>query len=149
MTDLPKTTLIPVDPPFVDARGVIQNVLHQTIGSVVLIGSLEGTTRASHWHKKDWHYCFVVEGHIEYYEREVGSIACPRFQVFKQGELFFTPPNMEHEMYFSVLTVFMTLANLHRSPESYEEDLVRLPKKLRDIYVEVMRGPGTGSVSAL
>ena len=139
---LPTTTLIHLDPPFVDARGVIQNLLHQNIGSVVHITSAPGSTRASHWHRKDWHFCFVLDGHIEYFEREVGSIATPRFQVIHQGELFFTPPNMEHEMYFPVATSFLTLANLHRAPADYEEDLVRLPQKLRDVYAEVMRAKG-------
>lgn len=140
MIELPKTTLIPLDQPYVDARGVIQNILHRGVGSVVLITSAPGTTRASHWHKEDWHFCFVLDGHIEYYERELNSIATPRCTVIKQGELFFTPSRMEHEMYFPVATTFLTLANLHRSPEDYEKDLVRLPRKLRDVYAEAKRG---------
>lgn len=138
-TDLPKTTLVPLDEPFIDKRGLIQNLLHRSVGSVGIISSTPGSTRASHWHRKDWHYCFVIDGHIEYFEREVGSLATPSFQVIKPGELFFTPPNREHEMYFPVATSFLTLANLHRSPSDYEADLVRLPTKLRDVYAEAMR----------
>lgn len=139
LAPLPNTTLVPLDEPFQDKRGLIQNLLHRNIGSVVIITSTAGSTRASHWHRKDWHFCFVLEGHIEYFEREVGSIATPRFQVIKAGELFFTPPSMEHEMYFPVPTSFLTLANLHRAPADYEADLVRLPEKLRDIYISTKR----------
>lgn len=132
---LPTTTLVPLEDPFIDDRGIIQNLLHRNIGSVVVITSTPGSTRASHWHKKDWHFCFVVSGGIDYFEREVDSQACPRYQRIKEGELFFTPPRMEHEMYFPVATTFLTLANLHRSPAEYEDDLVRLPAKLREVYV--------------
>ena len=134
------TTCVPLDAPFTDDRGLIQNVLHRNIGSVVVITSVAGSTRASHWHKKDWHYCFVMSGRIDYFEREVGSIATPRHQVIKEGELFFTPPCMEHEMYLPVDTVFLTLANLHRTPADYEADLIRLAKTLRG---EFMLATGT------
>lgn len=137
--NLPKTTLIPIDNPFVDPRGVIQNLLHRPVGSVVHITSYAESTRASHWHRTDWHYCYVLSGHIDYYEREVDSINRPRYTSICQGELFFTPPKMEHEMYFPVRTSFLTLANLHREPANYEADLVRLPRKLRDIYLEAVR----------
>lgn len=135
---LPRFTLVPLDAPFIDDRGIIQNIVHRDIGSVVVITSTPGSTRASHWHRSDWHYCFVMSGRIDYFEREVDSKACPRFQVIKEGELFFTPPRMEHEMYFPVATTFLTLANLHRSPAAYEDDLVRLPTKLREAYVLAM-----------
>lgn len=139
-TDLPHSTLIPLDSPYIDSRGVIQNVLHRPVGSVVVITSASGSTRASHWHKKDWHFCYVMSGQLEYYEREVDSITTPRCTVVKAGDLFFTPPHMEHEMYFPVETTFLTLANLHREPADYEADLVRLKRSLRDVYAETKRG---------
>jgi len=47
--------------------------------------------------------------------------------------LFFTPPCVEHSMYFTEPSVFLTLGKLSRTHQAYEADLVRMPEKLTDI----------------
>lgn len=127
---LPTSPPVEVDKPFKDSRGVIQNVLHRPVGSVVVIESKAGSVRAQHYHRTDWHFCFVVSGCIKYLERPVGSKEDPKEYLFRAGALFFTPPLVEHAMFFPEDTVFLTLANRHRTPEDYESDLVRLTMPL-------------------
>lgn len=116
-----------------DARGKITNVLSRPLGSYAVIESNKGTVRAEHWHKKDWHFCWVAEGKILYFERPVGSDELPKVTTVTKGQMFFTGPNLEHSMYFMEDTVFTCLGRLSRKQEDYETDLVRLEKKLTDI----------------
>jgi quercetin dioxygenase-like cupin family protein len=130
---LPITTIIPLEEPFTDARGVIQNLVHRTLGSAVLITCAKDSVRAEHWHKEDFHYCYLLSGALLYLERPVGSREFPVVTRIVAGQLFFTPPRVEHSMYFTEPSVFLTLGKLSRTHEAYEADLVRLTEKLTDI----------------
>ena len=70
----PKQPLVPLEKPFVDVRGAIQPLVDEMMRSAVLIESAKGTLRANHYHKTDWHYCYVLEGAIEYFHRPTGSV---------------------------------------------------------------------------
>ncbi len=128
-------TIIPLGPKYTDARGDIQMLKDDTeFHSASLITSAPGSTRATHWHKKDSHYCLVCTGEIWYYERPYGSTEKPVLTIVKAGELFYTPPEVEHEMYFPAYCAFLCLSTLPRTSAAYEEDTQRLPKKLKEIY---------------
>ena len=122
----PKQARVPLEAPFIDARGAIQPLVEADMKSALLISSAAGTVRANHYHKSDWHYCYVVSGAIEYFHRTVGSTAPPQREIFRAGELFFTPPLVEHAMRFSEDTVFLTLSRNARDQAAYEDDLVRV-----------------------
>lgn len=127
--------IIPIGPKYEDDRGVIQMLIeNDQFNSASIIGSRPGSTRATHWHKLDSHYCMVLAGEIWYYERPVGSQEKPSLTVVKDGELFYTAPMMEHEMYFPVDTAFLCLSTLSRTTEDYEKDTVRLDKKLKELH---------------
>lgn len=130
-TVLPTTLEVPLPGFFNDSRGSIKRLSDKSVGSVQVITSHAGTRRASHWHREDSHLCFVVSGEIEYLERPVGSTEPPTSQIFREGHQFFTGPEVEHEMLFPKDTVFVVLANRHRTPEEYEKDLVRLKSPLK------------------
>lgn len=132
-TILPSSTLLQLEEPFRDARGYIQNLVHAPLGSAVLIYSARGSIRAEHWHKEDHHYCFVLSGGLLYFERPVGSKDLPTVLRVRAGELFFTPSRVEHSMYFTEPTTFLTLGRLSRTHQDYEADLVRLEERLTDI----------------
>lgn len=128
-------TIIPLGPKYEDKRGTIQLLLENTeFNSASLISSFAGSTRATHWHKADSHYCLVCLGEIWYYERPVGSQEKPTKTVIKEGELFYTPPMVEHEMYFPSDGAFLCLSTLSRTTQDYEQDTTRLDKKLKEIY---------------
>lgn len=130
---LPASTMVALEEPFRDARGYIQNLVHRPVGSAVLIFSEQGAVRGEHWHKEDFHYCFVLAGSLLYAERPVGSSQVPSTTRIAAGELFFTPAGVEHSMYFPEPTTFLTLGKLSRTHEAYEADLVRLADKLSEI----------------
>jgi quercetin dioxygenase-like cupin family protein len=123
----PKTVIVDMEPPFADARGSIQPLVDLPMESCVLIESKKGTVRANHYHKTDWHFCYVLKGRIEYYHRPQGSTATPELVVVNQGQLFFTPPQVEHAMVFTEDTAFLTFGRNSRAQEVYEADVVRVP----------------------
>jgi quercetin dioxygenase-like cupin family protein len=122
----PKTVIVPLERPFLDDRGGIQPLVDVRMESCVLISSSKGSVRANHYHKTDWHYCYVLSGSIEYYHRPTGTIAKPEKVVIKAGQLFFTGPMVDHAMVFPEDTVFLTLGRNSRAQEVYEADVVRI-----------------------
>ena len=118
--------VVKLEKPFVDSRGAIQPLVDMMMKSAVMIDSKAGSLRANHYHKTDWHYCYVVSGEIEYLHRPTGSDAPPEVISVKQGEMVFTPPMIDHGMKFPVDTVFLTLSRNPRDQESYEADVVRV-----------------------
>jgi len=122
----PQTVKVPLETPFTDERGSIQPLVDVMMESCVLINSKKGTVRANHFHKTDWHYCYVLSGEIEYFHRPTGSNAAPAQITIHAGELFFTPPMVDHAMVFKEDTVFLTLGRNSRAQEVYEADVVRI-----------------------
>ena len=123
---LPNEVKIKLEKPFEDERGRIQPLVDFTMKSCVLISSKKGTIRANHYHKTDWHFCYVLEGEIDYYHRKVGDKEDPKLEKIKKDELFFTPPMVEHAMVFHKDTSFLTLGGNSRVQAEYEADLVRI-----------------------
>lgn len=117
---------MPLEEPFVDERGVIQPLVDREMSSAVLISSEPGALRGNHYHKTDWHYCYVLHGSLEYFYRDHGSTADPRRVVVASGQMFFTPPMVDHAMKFPESCVFLTLSRNHRDHASYEADVVRV-----------------------
>jgi quercetin dioxygenase-like cupin family protein len=122
----PKEVVVPLQKPFADSRGILQPLVDVMMRSALIITSKKGTVRANHYHKTDWHYCYVLSGSIEYHHRPVGSKAKPEHVLVKTGELFFTPPLVEHAMVFPEDTTFLTLSRNKRDQKAYEEDLFRV-----------------------
>lgn len=122
----PEGPLVELETPFVDVRGAIHPLVDRIMKSAVLIDSKKGTLRANHYHKTDWHYCYVISGSIEYYHRPTGSEQEPECVVAKAGEMVFTPPLVDHGMVFPEDTVFLTLSRNPRDQATYEADVVRI-----------------------
>jgi dTDP-4-dehydrorhamnose 3,5-epimerase-like enzyme len=123
----PKEIIVPLEKPFIDERGAIQPLVDVTMESCVLISSKRGTVRANHYHRTDWHYCYVLSGEIDYYHRPTGSKENPAKVTIKVGELFWTPPMVDHAMVFTKDTVFLTFGRNSRAQPVYEADVVRIP----------------------
>jgi len=134
----PLTVSVPLDPPFVDDRGSIQNLILKPITSVASIISKKGSIRANHYHKTDMHYAYIVYGSVLYFEREIDSKSIPEPKKFTSGSMFYTPPNVEHCMLFPEDTCIITMARNVRSHESHEADLVRVEFITRDIAAKYL-----------
>ena len=126
MATWPDHGVVKLEKPFVDGRGSIKPLVDAMMKSAVMIESKAGSLRANHYHKTDWHYCYVVSGTIEYLHRPTGSDNEPETILVNQGEMVFTPPMIDHGMKFPVDTVFLTLSRNPRDQASYEADVVRL-----------------------
>lgn len=123
----PAATAVELERPFVDERGSIQPLVDIPMRSCVLITSRKGTVRANHFHNTDWHFCYVLDGAIEYYERPHDSAEPPVKQLFGKGEMFFTGPMLDHAMVFAEDTTFLVWGRNSRSQEIYEADVKRIP----------------------
>jgi len=122
----PTSVLVPLPGAFADARGEILPLVDVPMKSCVLISSKRGSVRANHYHRTDWHYCYVLSGRIEYYHRPVGSKASPEKVTIASGQMFFTGPMIEHAMVFPEDTVFLAFGRNSRAQEVYEADIVRI-----------------------
>ena len=123
----PKEVIVRLESPFVDPRGAIQPLVDLPMESCVLISSKKGTVRANHYHQTDWHFCYVLSGSIEYYHRPHGSGSTPEKVKIGTGQMFFTPPMVDHAMVFPEDTVFLTLGRNSRAQAVYEADVIRIP----------------------
>ena len=127
--DMLQNPILPLKKPYSDDRGIIQTLVslnESQMRSAVLIESKKGSLRANHYHKVDWHYCYIISGSIEYYYRSVNSDKEPMKILIKTGQVFYTPPMVEHAMVFPEDTTFLTLGGGTRLHEDYEDDLVRV-----------------------
>ena len=96
---------VPVRKPFVDERGQILNLVDAPFTSAAVITSVKGAVRGNHYHKTDYHYCWLQRGGMILYQRRVGDRRPPKlfwkFYVKKQGRRDGT-----HGLVFSILFAF-------------------------------------------
>jgi len=123
---IPKKVKVKLSSFFEDKRGKILNIANILFRSCALIKSKKNSIRANHYHKKDWHYCYVLKGKIAYYHRKHGTKTKPKKIIINKGELFFTPPMIDHAMKFLSYTEFLTLGRGSRSKINYEEDTKKI-----------------------
>ena len=122
----PGQTLVPIRQPFVDDRGEIRNLIDVPFASAAVITSVKGAIRANHYHKTDYHYCWLQRGGLIYFQRQVGSTEPPQRWVIRPGDMFYTPAMHEHAMYFTEESVLFAFARNHRDMDHYEADTVRV-----------------------
>jgi hypothetical protein len=111
---------------FHNAAGWIQNILEEPCGGVAVIFSKAGAERSHHYHRTDWHWLYVLEGEMQYYERRVGDTKPAVGRVIRQGERIFTGPLIEHVCRFPVDTTVISMSRLSRTHDQHEADVVRV-----------------------
>ena len=122
----PKTVKVKIASIFKDSRGKIVNLSNELFRSCALIKSKKNSVRANHYHKKDWHYCYVIKGKIAYYYRKHGLTTKPKKIIINSGEMFFTPPLVDHAMKFLSYTEFITLGRGSRTKIDYDKDTIKI-----------------------
>ena len=118
--------IIPIREPFVDERGEILNLIDAPFTSAAVVTSVKGAVRGNHYHKTDYHYCWLQRGGLLYYHRPVGATSRPKRRVIKPGQLFYTPPRYEHAMHFTKDSVMFVFARNNREMANYEADTIRI-----------------------
>ncbi len=121
----PEKIEVPLDFPFCDLRGVIQNIWLGTSGSITYIESNEGAVRANHKHSSDFHATFIISGKIQYLEFSDEGKTVILDKIFSEKEMFFTRPGVYHRMVFLENTRMITVNNLVKSHDNYEKDIKR------------------------
>ena len=120
-----KSTLIKSITRDVDQRGNIISIVEDTIQNVSLITCNAGSIRSNHYHKKDFHYMYVLEGEIDYFYKDLDNENVNYFKVNKY-DIIFTPKNEIHATFFPVKTTLIVSSMLPRDQETYENDTVRV-----------------------
>jgi oxalate decarboxylase/phosphoglucose isomerase-like protein (cupin superfamily) len=118
--------VVPQRPPFVDERGEIRNLIDAPFTSAAVITSKKGAVRGNHYHKTDYHYCWLQRGGMIYYQRPLGDPNPPKPWVIQPGQLFYSPPMCEHAMHFTEDSVLFVFARNNREMAHYESDTVRV-----------------------
>ena len=108
-----------------DVRGNIVSIVDDDIKNVSLISCNANSIRSNHFHRKDYHYMYVLEGEIDYFYKNLENEKVGYFKV-KKNEIIFTP-NMEiHATFFPIDTKLIVSSKLPRDQETYENDTVRV-----------------------
>ena len=119
---------------FKDKRGWLKKILDGNFSSCIEIYSKKDSVRANHYHKKDTHFIYVIDGEILYFYKDRKRRAKTRFKLMKKNDLFFTPAMQEHMAYFTKNTHFLAFSTRKRTKFDYEKDLIKV--NMRD-YQEV------------
>jgi oxalate decarboxylase/phosphoglucose isomerase-like protein (cupin superfamily) len=108
-----------------DIRGSIISIVDDVVQNVSLITCNAGSIRSNHYHKKDFHYMYVLEGEIDYFYKELNNDVVHYFKV-KKNDIIFTPKNEIHATFFPLNTKLIVSSMLPRDQETYEKDTVRV-----------------------
>ena len=106
-------------------RGEILSIVDEKISNVSLITCNAGSIRSNHYHKKDFHYMFVLEGKIDYFYKSLTNETINYIKVLP-GENIFTPNNEIHATFFPVKTKLIVSSGFPRDQTTYENDTVRV-----------------------
>jgi len=109
----------------VDARGSILSIVDNKVLNVSIIESDKNTIRSNHYHIKDYHFMYVLEGEIDYFFKSLHSDEVNYLKILK-GETIFTPNQEIHATYFSKKTKLIVSSGLPRDQKTYENDTRRV-----------------------
>jgi len=123
----PEDPRVPAGPSFENDNGSILNLAFGDFGGVAIINSTPKSIRSNHYHKTDYHFLAVMVGYVLYYWRPAGSKEEPKMAVYHAGDMFFTPPMVEHAVYSPNGSEIVSMSKLSRRHENHEADLVRVP----------------------
>lgn len=119
-----------INPEFIDERGAITKILDdgKTIfKSILIITSKAGTVRANHYHKTDAHYCYMLSGKMEYFEKPVGAEDSDiKSETLQTGDMVYSPAMVIHAFRFLEDTAWVVMALNSRHQAAYEADTVRV-----------------------
>lgn len=119
-----KSTLFPNVERDSDERGSILSIVDEPVQNVSIITCNPGALRSNHWHHKDFHFMYILEGEIDYFYRDIDDGEIKYLKV-RAGDNIFTPDTEVHATYFPVKTVMIVSSKYPRDQETYEADTVR------------------------
>ena len=108
-----------------DERGEIKSIVDAKISNVSIITCNANSIRSNHYHKKDFHFMYVLKGKINYFFSDLEKKNI-KFLKIKKGDTIFTPKMEIHATHFPVDTTLIVSSGYPRDQKTYEEDTVRV-----------------------
>jgi len=106
-------------------RGEILSIVDEKVSNVSIITCNAGAIRSNHYHKKDFHFMFVLEGRIDYFFKNIITEEVNYLCVLP-GQNIFTPKKEIHATFFPVKTKLIVSSGFPRDQTTYENDTVRV-----------------------
>ena len=107
-----------------DKRGIFYDICNVDFKNVSIITSKKNTIRSNHYHLKDAHYIYVLEGKMKYYYSKINNIKI-RTKILNPGDIVFTPPLEIHTTKFLLNSKILVVSMYKRSKKFYESDTIR------------------------
>jgi oxalate decarboxylase/phosphoglucose isomerase-like protein (cupin superfamily) len=108
-----------------DPRGEILSIVDEAVMNVSIITCNAGAIRSNHYHLRDFHFMYVLDGEIDYFYKEIDTNETKYIKV-REGDNIFTPDNEIHATHFPVKTRLIVTSKFPRDQDSYERDTVRV-----------------------
>ena len=108
-----------------DERGRILSIVDHNIKNVSIIETFPNSMRSNHFHHKDFHFMYILEGEIDYFFKPLDSDEISYFKI-EAGMTIFTPNNEIHSCHFPVNTKMVVSSGFPRDQKTYEADTVRV-----------------------
>jgi dTDP-4-dehydrorhamnose 3,5-epimerase-like enzyme len=115
---------------FSDDRGLISNIADGKLGDVAVIRSKVGSVRANHYHREDWHLCYLISGEMEYAWKDSLGDGESRRVVVASSQMIFTPSMTPHRIKFLQDSIFLSISRLSRISQNYEKDTIKFENEL-------------------
>ena len=109
---------------FEDNRGFIQPLCDLNMKSASLIYTKSNQWRANHYHKKDWHFIYVIKGEFEYYFRKTNANEDTKKKIVTEGQSVYIPLGAVHRMQ-NPGKMPMVLIEVHTGAYLGEVDIIR------------------------
>ena len=105
-----------------DSRGIFSNIVNDKFKNLSIISSKKNSIRSNHYHLKDSHYIYILEGKMIYYYKKIKSKLKPKQKILKKGDIVFTPPFEIHATLFTENTTIIVASKYPRSKSFYKKD---------------------------
>ena len=107
-----------------DKRGIFYDICNVDFKNVSIITSKKNTIRSNHYHLKDAHYIFVLEGKMKYYYSKINNIKI-KTKILNPGDIVFTPSLEIHTTEFLQNSKILVVSMHKRSKKFYESDTIK------------------------
>ena len=88
--------IIKIEPVFSDERGVIIDLLNESINHVGLITTKKESSRGNHYHKKSTQYSYILSGKFEVLLADINDLDNVEEIILNSGEIIIISPNIVH-----------------------------------------------------
>ena len=110
-----------------DKRGDIISIVDHEVSNVSIITCNSNSIRSNHYHLKDFHFMYVLEGKIDYFFKDIDNKKDNTSYIeVNVGETIFTPNLEIHCTYFPIKTTLIVSSCYPRDQVTYEKDTVRV-----------------------